>query len=310
MAIVGLLVFEFCFYPSTTEIGGQSFNKEANGLWLRYYWYFGRYPDSAVVRMVERLKLHQIKYAYFHVRNITADGALKYHFLENARHINAKVHDKDPGCQSIAWVNVGSNDVDLEKPSVRKKMVEEALWLVSQCGFDGVQWDYEFAENGDGELVSLMKETKAQLGQHFVGAAVPMWYPGTLWGWSDDYIKRMATVSDQLAVMCYDSFFYQPRSYVWIVEQQCQHFLDGAQSSGTNCKIMLGLPTYDTFDGTAGHIDLSENLRLGLKGVRQGLMSCQDKISWFDGVAIFADYTTDEKEWKELDDLWLKPPQK
>jgi hypothetical protein len=310
LAIVSLVIFELCVYPQSTEISGQSFNTGANGLWLRYYWYFGRYTDTAIESMVDRLKQHQIKYAYFHVRNITADGSLKYHFLDNAHKLNSIVHAKYPNCQSIAWVNAASNEVDLEKPAVRKKMIEEAFWLVNQCGFDGVQWDYEFADNGDDDLVTLMRETKARLGSHFVGAATPMWYPGTLWGWSDDYIQRMAVVSDQLAVMCYDSYFYQPRAYVWLVEQQCHHYLDDAQKAGAHCKIMLGLPTYDTKDGTAGHIDLTENVLMGLKGVRQGLVNCQSDLASFDGVALFADYTTDDKEWKQVDQLWLKPTPK
>jgi hypothetical protein len=302
---LGLLVFamvaDSIAYSPQPSATAPSTNHGTNGLWLRHLWYHGKYGTNDLEALMARLTAYQIRYAYFHVLRIGKDGRLHEHCLNQAQALNAAMHKSAPHTKSIAWVYVPSNEVALSDEQTRKVMTEEAKWLVNDCGFDGVQWDYEFAFDRDANLVKLLKETKAATPDHFVGAAAPMWYPGTLWGWSDDYIKSVAAASDQLAVMCYDSFFYHPRSYMWLVAQQCHHFI--ADARGTKCNIMLGVPSYDTGDGTLGHIAAAENLRYALLGVRNGMRG--EQAERLEGVAIFADYTTSPPEWTDLESLWL-----
>jgi len=134
---------------TTAPLKPCSFNTGNNGLWLRYYWYAGKHSDDDFKSMVERLRDNQIRYAYFHVLTAQADGHLRMRKQKEAQKITHAVHAGVPGCKPIAWLYIGSfgmNPVDLSKPEVRKNLVDEALWLTGSCGFDGVQWDYEFAE--------------------------------------------------------------------------------------------------------------------------------------------------------------------
>lgn len=309
ITIVALpLLADYWLYPSTSGIGGQSFNQGKNGLWLRYLWYFGKHDDQSLDRMTALLNDKQIAFAYFHVRDIGKDGQLKYRYLENAKRLIDAVHERAPATKAIAWVYVGSHpttgEVDLSQDSVRSAMVKDALWLVNECGFDGVQWDYEFCANGDKNFLRLLEETESALPETAIlSTAVPMWYPGTLWGWSDDYFKQVAIRCDQLAVMCYDSFFYLPRAYVWLVHQQAVHVTQAAASVLPKCTVLLGIPSYE--QGTAGHSNHAETIIMGLKGVREGLSDSQSVVSQFDGVAVFAEYTTNEEEWLVYDRLWL-----
>lgn len=299
--ILFTLVLDATTYHPQPSANAPSVNHGSNGLWFRYLWYHGKYNKHEIDGLVDRLKAYQIKYAYFHVLGISKTGKLKDHCLKEAQALNATVHQAAPQTKSIAWVYVPSNEVALSEAQIRQTMIEEAKWLVNECGFDGVQWDYEFAFNGESNLVKLLRETKKAVPERFVGAAVPMWYPGTLWGWSDDYIKTVAAACDQLAVMCYDSFFYHPRSYIWLVSEQCHHFI--ADAKGTNCNIIMGVPSYDTGDGTLGHIAEAENLRYALLGVRNGMHG--ESPNALEGVALFADYTTSPSEWNDLESLWL-----
>src|SRR5207244_4052042 len=146
--------------------------------------------------LAARLGQQQIRYAYFHVRHITRNGTLRYHHPAAARHLVAGLHSDAPSVKVVAWIfagnrrlaSTGIGDVDLANPTVRKAMVREARWLVSECGFDGVQWDYEICEDRDPDFLRLMRETRAALpARKLLSAAVPMWLPAPFqrWGWSE-----------------------------------------------------------------------------------------------------------------------------
>ena len=48
-------------------------------------------------------------------------------------------------------------------------------------------------------------------------------------------------------------------------------------------------------------------MRVALKGVREGLADPAARPEVCSGVAVFADYTTDDKEWREFELKWLAP---
>jgi len=296
----------FCF-EGAHPLHSIGKNTGKNGLWLRYFWYAGKETDLAQWdAMAKRLIDHQIKYAYFHMLTTAADGKLRSHHLDRAQKITSFVHKRAPETQVIAWVYIGSpatpDQVDLSKPAVRAALIQEMHWLTQECGFDGVQWDYEFCASGDLGFVELMKESKAALApDKLLCTATPMWYPNTLWGWDDKYFHTVASVSDQIAVMCYDSYFYSPSAYVWLLREQALHATTACE--GTKCRVILGLPTYE--DVTLSHHSRVESLRNALRGVYEGIHDDHFNDTTFDGIALFADYTTDEQEWQDYDRYWL-----
>lgn len=311
LLIVTSFLIDYSTYEQLNPLHAIESDKCKNGLWLRYYWYVGKYSNQDWKLMLERLQKYRIKYAYFHVLTAKADGSLRYHHLDNARKITNAVHTTAPGTQAIAWVYVGQYDagVDLSRPQVRRTLVKEALWLVEKCGFDGIQWDYEFCFSGDQGLLSLLRETRAALPQRaLLSVDTPMWYPGTLWGWNDTYFKQVARCSDQLVVMCYDSYVILPRLYVWLVAQQVIHITSDVELANPKCHVVLGLPTYE--DVTAAHHKHAENLSNALRGVALGLSNLKSRSEVLDGIALFADYTTDNSEWKTYSDYWRLPLKK
>ncbi|SRR5579884_503049 len=247
-----LLIADYWAYPYGTHLGGRSLNTGENGLWLRYTWYFGQHSDADLRRLAQQLGERQIRYAYFHVRGITRAGTLAYRYPDRARHLIALMHREVPSVKVIAWVYAGNRrgagEVDLSNPRVRQAMVGEAVWLVTAGGFDGVQWDYEICDNADPDFLNLMHETRAALPQgKLLSTATPLWLPRPLlrWGWSEDYFRQVAATCDQIAVMCYDSGFYLPRSYVWLVRQQAIHVTQAVARSNLRCRVLLGIPTYE-----------------------------------------------------------------
>ena len=209
--VAGILLIwsiDYFYFEPTHQLHSICKNKGKNGLWLRYFWYAGKETDPAQWdAMAKRLGDYQIKYAYFHVLTTAANGKLKSHHLDNAQKITSFVHKRAPGTEVIAWLYIGSlatpDKVDLSKPAVRNALIHEMHWLTQECGFDGVQWDYEFCASGDLGFLELMKESRAVLAPNkLLCTATPMWYPYTLWGWDDKYFHEVASVSDQIAVMC------------------------------------------------------------------------------------------------------------
>lgn len=310
--LVGLLLLmvDYWAYPYGRPPGGRSFNTGENGLWLRYTWYAGKRSDADVHLLAQHLNEHQVRYAYFHVRSITRTGKLSVHYPTSARRLVASLHRDAPNVKVLAWIYAGNprgeGAVDLANRSVRANMVQEAQWLVHSGGFDGVQWDYESCADGDTDFLALLRETRAALPKDTVlSVAAPMWLPEVLrrWGWSDGYFAQVAKNCDQLAVMCYDSGFVLPRSYVWLVRQQPIHVTQAVAQGNRNCHVLLGIPTYGK--GLPSHNPRAENIRLALCGVREGLSDSRADLAAFAGVAPFADYTTGPEDWESYRLLWL-----
>lgn len=263
LIVVALLAVDFITFPGAIRTSAPTVNKGKNGLWLRYLWYFGKHSQEDADAMIRRLHEDQIAYAYFHVRSTNSDGILKFRYPENAIRLNGLIHERLPGVKSIAWVYVpskyGQEGVDLSNATTRANLIKEALWLTRECGFDGIQWDYELFPCGEPNFSNFLDQTRKVLGQDcLISVATPMWYPGVLWGWTDGYFTEIAGHCDQIAVMCYDSFFYLPRAYTWLVSQQAIHVTIAVAKAGGDCKVIFGVPVYD--GGTLGHITHSENI--------------------------------------------------
>ncbi len=246
------------------------------------------------------------------MRFIKKDGTLRFREdAETVRYLLTKVRQHAPNIKLIAWVYIGNErgltGVDIGDEKVRRSIVHEEEWLVRDCGFDGVQVDYEICEDGNESLLSLLAETRRALPKgKMLSISTPLWLPAPFndWGWSEAYFAKVAASCDQIAVMCYDSGLYLPRHYVWLMQEQAIHVTRAVAQGNPHCRVLLGIPTYE--DGGASHHPYTENIYLALKGVREGLASPDAKMSVFDGIAIFGDYTTDAKEWQTYDRMWLK----
>ena len=97
---------------------------------------------------------------------------------------------------------------------------------------------------------------------------------------------------------------YKRQAYAWLVAQQVVHVSTAADAANKNCKVIIGLPSYE--DVTLAHHHKTESLANSLRGLNDGLADKGTVRSNIEGIALFADYTTDEAEWKLYSDYWLK----
>jgi hypothetical protein len=312
--VAALLLADYLLYPLLPP-GGRSFDRGENGLWLKYTWYFGRRSEDEARALGRRLKDDGIRDAYFHVRHVTAEGRLAYRCAEEARRLLAAVRREHPGLRALAWVYAGNNGagglprVRLADPTVRTRMAGEVRWLVEECGFDGVQWDYEVCPSGDPDLLRLLDATRIALPEGAVlSVCTPLWLPVVVgrWGWSEEYFTQVAARCDQVAVMGYDSGLYLPRAYAWLIREQTLRVPVAVRKGSAACRVVIGLPTYAR--GGLSHHRWSENLSIGLRAVREALVQPGADLHTLAGVALFADYTTQPDEWATYHRLWHHPP--
>lgn len=309
VVLFALFIADYFLYPHFSKVGGRSFNIGQNASWLNDSWYLGKAKESPK-QLARQLTQHQIRYAYFHVRYIKKDGTLRFHNATAARRLTEAMHHDSPKIKSIAWIYIGNarglTDVDIGNARVRKNIMQQVIWLIAECGFDGVQLDYEICANGDKNFLTLLKQTRHAMPKgKLLSVATSMWGTAPFYSfyWSEKYFSQVAANCDQIAVMCYDSGVYLPRLYVWLMRQQAIRVTRATAQGNPQCRVQLGIPTYE--DGGPSHHPYTENIYLALKGVREGLSNPNANLSAFEGVAIFGNYTTDAEEWRTYENLWL-----
>ena len=313
-ALLAAPAADYVLYPRLAGVGGEHGRSGDAGIWLRYWWYTGERTEDQRAQTALALKRRGFRYLYCHVGEIGGDGRLERGRLRDGEHL-IRGFAEDPDLVPIAWIlaktpGIGG-PVDISRRSVREAMVEEGAWLVEECGFAGVQWDWEYAPGATDDLVALLRETRGALPEGaIVSIATPCWRT-CRWlagGWSEADFERIAPECDEVCVMCYDTAMFLPRAYVWLTRRQMLRVPAAVARGNPECRVLIGLPTYGDRGSLSSHHAHAENVRMGLKGVREGLATARGRgpvTSTFAGPAIFANWTTDEAEWETWDELWL-----
>jgi hypothetical protein len=268
---------------------------------MRSRMYMGKLEKGELQRMSDLFRKEQIRYAYFHCRDIQADGALRFQPSKSLSENVAALHRMNPKTKVIAWIGAVNKqtggEVDLSLEPVRKKMASEAARLVAGNGFDGVQWDFEMCFNDDQNMIDLLRRTRALLpSSSHLSADAHLF-------WSDKYTAEVAAECDQIALMAYDTAIYLPRLYAYAMDFHVIRFSNAVAAARTPCLLMIGVPTYE--DVNAGHHTWAESLKVSLVGVNQALTDKRCSRETVEGIAPYAEWTTDAEEWRIYDKYWL-----
>ncbi|HYO88569.1 MAG TPA: hypothetical protein VER79_07960, partial [Candidatus Limnocylindrales bacterium] len=180
--------------------------------------------------------------------------------------------------------------------------------VVNDFGFDGVFLNIEPVWDGDENFLSLLRKVRAAVGiDTLISVATPpdwsplnptipvppLIEPGTVW--SDTYKQSVALLSDELAVMAYNSGLSTPDDYSQWVAYQVETFARSISALGEGTHIMVGVPTYDA--ELPGHDPLVENVASAHAGFKLGLENAGSAADFVRGMAIYAGWTTDAQEW-------------
>ena len=119
--------------------------------------------------------------------------------------------------------------------------------------------------------------------------------------WTQDYYARVGAIADQIVVMTYDTAVPTPELYRRYLAYAAASVASTLVSSRSRARVLIGVPTYDeTGLMHRGHVENPENALLGVVAGLRGLGAGGTS----EGVALYAEWTTDEAEWDTYERIW------
>ncbi len=292
------------------------FNQDRNAVWLEHRWLEREHPPEASDALFAALGRRGIRYVFPHLIPFTSAGRLPPHSREQMRSFLASARRVAPEIRVLPWVGglrVGyrrqrPGSVDLADLVQRQRIVAECRGLIDE-GFDGIHLNVEPVNDGNVEFLSLLRALRTAVGPDRV-LSISAIRPGPLalplapnFLWTLDYYGRVASVVDQLVVMAYDTGLPTPalyRRYVAYAASRSTRVL-----AGSRARVLMGIPTYDeTGFMHRASVESPENAILGIVAGLRGAGGG----GTFEGVALYAEWTTDQVEWAVYERRWRGYP--
>jgi len=307
----------------------------ANAVWVGSEWSYTPRPREEVDGLVTRLKQNRIGIAYAYV------GYLKGDNIWSGRRVGTNIFDEVqadvaafvgqyrlayPEGTLIGWLGI-PNDLDvapgepyrIADPAVRAEIAAMAGRVVNDFGFDGVMLNVEpMPERDSAEFIALLQAVRQSIGEEG-GLSVTMFADiapsdltvprnqraaetNAIAEYSRDFKQRVALLTDEIMVMAYNSSLTAPSEYVEWVAYQTQSYAEAIAELESGAKILIGIPTYD--DQGDIHLSSAENIPSAVEGVQRGKLRAGKAAIAISGVAIYAEWTTTEDEWRLFNQFW------
>jgi hypothetical protein len=294
---------------------------EPNAIWIGTEWTHDPREDSDVEGLVLRLRSHRIGTIYAWVSWLQADQTWRStDKFENIKTFVQQFKRLYPEANLYGWVsvpmNVGPNNYRMDDTEIQQSIADFSASVVSDMGFDGVFLNIEPVWNDDENFLNLLRQVRAQLPEGTplsvvvppdwspIGVDIPvppLIVPGTVW--SQEYKQNVALLADELAVMAYNSGLSSPGDYSTWVSYQVETFAEAIAPLGSGVDIIVGIPTYPA--EPPGHDPAVENVTSAINGVQMGLANAGEAAQFVKGLAIYAEWETDEIEWAEFKTQWV-----
>lgn len=293
-------------------------NQDRNAVWLEHRWLEQPRPEAEMEALFTRLDGHGVRYVFPHLIPFDGAGRLPRHDREQMRAFLAVARRVAPQMQVLPWVGglrLGykrqrRGALDLADLGQRQLIVAECRGLIDE-GFDGVHINVEPVDDGNVEFLALLRALRTAVGpQHLLSIAAirpgPVGLPfAPNFIWSLDYYERVGALVDQLVVMAYDTGLPTPGLYRRYVAYAAGAVNARLGVKDTRTRVLMGVPTYDeTGLMHRGGVETPENALLGIVAGLRG----QGGGGTFEGVALYADWTTDESEWDVYERVWRGQP--
>lgn len=322
--VLGLLMLvpagAWVWWQPEPRSGGTS----SNALWARHQWVGEPHTDAEYRALGETLRRNAIADVYFHAGPFEADGSVPAVKYAHAADLLAALRRYAPQVRAQAYLGQirevnGDGVLPLDDPSVRRRILETDAALLD-LGFGGIHYDLEPIYPDDRAFIDLLERTRgltrargkvlsvaieqltlADRAQPVFRTLLPKsthsggpHYPPRP---TEKYLTEIADLADQVAIMTYDAVL-PTRSLVG------RHFAAHTERTlrliGDRTTVYIGVPTY-----RPQRLGWAEDLAVALRGVRRGVDALDRAPSRPYGVAIYAGWTTDEREWRHYRATWV-----
>jgi len=313
LAAGALAALLFVAYAPAGDSAPHPFNHDRNAVWLEHRWLEREHGAAEMEALFSFLSRHGVAYVYPHLIPFNGAGRLPVHSREQMREFLAAARRAAPEVKVLPWVGglrVGykrqrPGTVDLADLGQRQRMVAECRGLVDE-GFDGIHVNVEPVDDGNDEFLALLRALRTAVGSRLLSVSAIRPAPVSLplapnFVWSLEYYRRVAAVADQVVIMAYDTALPTAslyRRYVAWATAAVTRDLGAARSPA---RVLMGVPTYD--DASFMHrvsVETPENAVFGVVAGLRGLGAG----GTFEGIALYAEWTTDEREWGIYERAW------
>lgn len=307
-----------------------------NAIWVGTEWSYTQRESIEVDGLINRLKQNRIGTSYPYVSYLKGDNvwagrsAGENVFAEVEDNVGAFVGQYRlayPEGRIIGWLGI-PNDLNvapgepyrINDPAVRAEIASMSARLVNDLGFDGVILNVEpMPERDSAAFISLLQEVRRAMGDEGV-LAVTMFADiapsdltvprnqraaetNAIAEYSRDFKQRVALLTDEIMVMAYNSSLTNPADYVEWVAYQTQSYAEAVSDLEAGAGVWIGIPTYD--DQGEIHLAAVENIPTAVEGVLRGIQRAGEEAApIIEGVAIYAEWTTSEDEWRLFQQFW------
>jgi hypothetical protein len=313
LLLAGAIVLAWLAWSPAGDYRAHPFNQDRNAVWLEHRWLEREHSRAEMQDLLSSLAQRGVVYVYPHLIPFNGSGGLPAHSREQMREFLAVARDVAPNIKVLPWVGglrVGyrrqrAGSIDLGDLAQRQRMVAECRGLMDE-GFDGIHLNVEPVDDGNVEFLSLLRALRTAIGSDRVlslsairpGPVRLPFAPNFLW--TRGYYGRVAEVADQIVVMAYDTALPTPTLYRRYLSYVARSLTSRLAGSG-RARVLVGIPTYDeTGLMHRGYVETPENALVGLVEGLRGLGAG----GTFEGVALYAEWTTDESEWEVYERIW------
>ncbi len=313
VTVIGAFLFVVIVVFGLGQLRPTRVEAGPNGIWAGTEWTYETPVDEFVQAFAQRLKENDIGTVYAWVSWLQEDGNWRGTLnFPNVKTFVDQFRAAYPEATLYGWVSLpvqgGEDGYRLDDEGVQDAVAEFSQRVVNDFGFDGVFLNVEPVWSGDENFLSLLRKVRAAVGiDTLISVATPpdwsplnptipvppLIEPGTVW--DDTFKQSVALLSDELAVMAYNSGLSNPDDYKQWVAYQVETFATAIEPLGEGTHIMVGVPTYDA--EPPGHDPLVENIASAHAGFKLGLENAGTAADFVRGLAIYAGWTTDEQEW-------------
>jgi hypothetical protein len=314
-ALLAFAIVAGCVYLAFAPAGDAAphpFNQNRNAVWLEHRWLEKPHSTEEMEQLFRFLDHHGIVYAYPHLIPFDGVGRLPPHDREQMRSFLATARRVAPGMKLLPWVGglrVGyrrsrPGTIDLGDLGQRQRMVAECRGLMDE-GFDGIHVNIEPIASGDDDFLALLRALRTAVGGGILSLSAakpgPMALPiAPNFFWSPAYYALVGNAVDQVVIMAYDTALPTSALYRRYVSYAAAS-VTGSFVRATRTRVLVGIPTYD--DTGLMHrrgVETPENALAGVVGGLRG----RTGGGTLEGVALYAEWTTDPEDWEVYERVW------
>ncbi len=289
------------------------FDRGLNGLWAGHKWFTGvsvrgdePVTEADMDAFAETVARHGIRYVYIHVGPVQPDGTIE----DSPSPLLGRLMARSPEVIHLAWLGALTGKLNLEDPQWLEHFLETAERMMA-AGFDGIHLDFEPLLDHHPGYLDLLSALKKRLGPDAILShatrrsgpfGISLGYMDRYF-WSGDFYRKTMARTDQTVLMGYDTSLGTTEHYLAFIGHQTR-LLTRWGSAFPGHQVLIGIPSYE--EGSTASDPLVENLAHGALGVRRGLEKEGTDGGAFTGVAVYANWVTDQREWEDFRHFWME----